>query len=41
MVEPDFSPIDANDIASYKQSFEDMCADTWRWQESNPQGYGE
>ncbi len=23
------------------RSVEEMCADTWRWQESNPQGYGE
>ncbi|MBQ4145484.1 MAG: GDP-mannose 4,6-dehydratase, partial [Clostridia bacterium] len=22
-------------------TLEDMCADTWRWQQMNPQGYGE
>ena len=23
------------------RSVEDMCADTWRWQQANPQGYPE
>ncbi|RLQ22294.1 UDP-glucose 4-epimerase GalE [Seongchinamella sediminis] len=24
-----------------RRSLEDMCADTWRWQEQNPKGYGD
>ncbi len=26
---------------SAKRGLEQMCADSWRWQESNPEGYGE
>ena len=35
-------PAMAEELLGWKasRSLEDMCADTWRWQEANPQGYG-
>ena len=35
-------PAMAEDLLGWKatRSLEQMCADTWRWQEANPEGYG-
>ena len=35
-------PALAEELLGWKavRSLEDMCADTWRWQEGNPKGYG-
>ena len=35
-------PALAEELLGWKatRSLEDMCADTWRWQEGNPRGYG-
>ena len=36
-------PSKANEMLGWKaeKTLEDMCSDTWRWQSSNPNGYGD
>jgi UDP-glucose 4-epimerase len=37
------NPAYAREILGWeaKKTLEDMCADSWRWQSNNPNGYGE